>query len=173
MVLARREPRDYNVGGKNPGQFRGGQAQMAMAKYQYNIPRDRAENIGWVFVGPLLVICHQEGDVPEARLAQIFDEMDHKKPTHVLSTGKGGARINSVQRKKAFEVFRNMTVCALVDNAITRGIVTAIGWLGLNVRVFSTADLRKAVEHLNVPGLTSDEIVEVASTLMVSVTKQS
>jgi hypothetical protein len=70
----------------------------------------------------------------------------------VIITDGGGP--NSRQRALLIErypEFGPVPVAVVSDSAITRGIVTALHWLGKNIRAFRPTDLARAFEYLSVP----------------------
>jgi|SRR5690606_39048597 len=125
----------------------------------YNLPKDPKVISGWAFMGELVLVYHNmEADVPGARMDELLADMRSRPFTHVFAFGFGGAKLSAMHRKQLVEITKDKQIVTIVDNAITRGIVTALGWFGINVKSFSRKDIRKAIESLDVAGLTPDEI---------------
>jgi len=60
--------------------------------------------------------------------------------------------MDSLQRKQASTVFGSMTrVAAILDDRVSRGMITALGWLGMNIKAFTWDDAKKAISYLDTP----------------------
>lgn len=130
---------------------------MALS-YKPNLAKDES-NVSWVFADRLMITFSGDGTVTDARLDELVRDALAHKIEFVLGTGIGRGTMSSTQRKKSAEVFRGLTRIATVyDDRLTRGIVTALGWLGLNIRSFDWSDLQGALDYLNAPGLDKQEI---------------
>jgi hypothetical protein len=134
---------------------------MALS-YKPNLAKDES-NVSWVFADKLMITFSGEGTVTDIRLDELVKEALANKIEFVLGTGIGRGSMSSTQRKKSAEVFRGLTRIATVyDDRLTRGIVTALGWLGLNIRSYDWTDLTAAIDYLNVPGLDKEDISRFA-----------
>ena len=67
-------------------------------------------------------------------------------------------RIAGNQRKRFAELFRHCKVSAVSDHRVTRGIITAMGWLGLQIRAASWDNLREAIDYLEPNGTTAADV---------------
>ncbi len=123
---------------------------------------DRGATNNWVFLGPLVISFNQVGRLNPARWTQFLDEVKAGNCTHCLGTGLGAIEVNSVQRREAASVLKDMKVAVVSDHVVSRGIVTALGWLGLDIKSFSWEQVEAAAGFLEVPELAHREIVIAA-----------
>jgi len=115
-----------------------------------------------MFLGPLVISFNQAGHLSQDRWDQFIAEIEERPVTHCLGTGLGAIEVNSVQRRQAAAALRGLKVAVVSDHAVSRGIVTALGWLGLDIKSFSWGALEEAVRFLDVPGLSVEEIAQAA-----------
>jgi hypothetical protein len=82
----------------------------------------------------------------------------------VETTGQGGP--NAKQRKQLAEVLSGRDVrCAILsDSMFVRGVVTAVAWLGVELRAFPPGDLSSACGYL---GLSARECEVTLQTLPI------
>ena len=68
--------------------------------------------------------------------------------------------ISSTQRKGASDAVksRNLPVIVLTNSRITRGVVTALNWLGANIGAYSWASLNAALKSLEVDPKVEEEL---------------
>lgn len=128
-------------------------------KLTLNIIRTPADVQSWGFVGDLLITFSVEGQIPDTRMITLYEEMRSAKPKAVLGLSVRRVTLTSLQRKRAKEEFSGFSKNVVVlDDPITRGIITAVGWLGLNVKSFAWSGLREACEHVAPSGLNGDQV---------------
>lgn len=79
-----------------------------------------------------------------------------------FSTPSGS--LTALQRKSASDLLKSKNIRAVVltDNAMVRGVVTALTWLGTNICAYSYADLEKALADVAAPPAVEKEIREIA-----------
>lgn len=72
--------------------------------------------------------------------------------------------LSALQRKSASDLLKakNIRAVVLTDNAMVRGVVTALTWLGTNIRAYSYADLEKALKDVAAPPEQEKEIKALA-----------
>ncbi len=116
----------------------------------------------WVFIGPLVISFNQPGQLDPARWEQFVEEIKQRPITHCLGTGIGAIEVNSVQRRQAASALRDKKVAVVSDHVVSRGIVTALGWLGLDIKSFDWSHVEDAATFLDVPTLTNEQIVNAA-----------
>jgi hypothetical protein len=112
-----------------------------------------SENYKWTTVGKLFITVATSGNIERATWRQFIDDMRASEATAYLSVGMGTPQVDSVQRKEAAELLkeRNIAVAVVTDDKVVRGVVTAVSWLGVNIKSFPISKIRQALEHLNVP----------------------
>jgi hypothetical protein len=142
-----------------------------MASEPYiNLSRGRS-NSSWAFIGDLFILYSCTGDLSDERLAEMSRECLARRIKYALGTGIGRGGLTSVQRKQAAETFKGLTRIATVyDDRMTRGIITALGWLGLNIKSFDWPQLDAAIAYLSVPNIPPEQIVNVLDHLKASTT---
>lgn len=91
---------------------------------------------------------------------QAIDNAPHLRVT--VGVSYGSVEVNSVQRKKTADALKrkNVQTVVITDDRLTRGIVTAISWLGANLKAFSWADIDKAVAAIEAPPKVSRDILD-------------
>lgn len=137
-----------------------------------NLPKDGA-NLAWAFIGDLLITFSVPGEMTDTRMSELIQDVKAHAPKYVLGTGIGKASVNSLQRKMAADVFKGMTAIATVfDDRLTRGIMTALGWLGLGIKSYDWASVREAIEQLRVPNVSVDDAMQTHSELRALMEKR-
>lgn len=85
-----------------------------------------------------------------------------------LSVVDGAARVSSAQRKRAARIFDAQGVRAAVvtDSSVTRGVVTAVRWLGgTSIVAFPRKELVAAVRHLGFTAYRADAVITAVARL--------
>ncbi len=133
--------------------------------YELNLPLD-GSNLGWTFVGNLMIAFTKVGGLQDSRLLELAEAANTFQASVALGLGIGRSTLTSVQRKKSAELFGGFDRMATVyDDRITRGIITALSWLGMNVSSFDWNRLRDAVEYLNPTGVEVDDVIAISEEL--------
>jgi hypothetical protein len=96
------------------------------------------------------VLVVAEGDMSDAEWAVLTGALRQDAVRSVLGGALGAVRITAGQRKEVGELVkeRKLKVSTLADSAITRGIITAISWVGVDIKAFSNAHVDQAVAWL-------------------------
>lgn len=113
-------------------------------------------------VDDLLTCFGTAGPISDRDWTDFLTQLKKPAITRYIGTSIGATEANSVQRKAAAEVFksRKIPVVVVTDANIVRGIVTAVSWLGVNIKAFDWPDLRKGLDYLGVTGSQQDRAVE-------------
>jgi hypothetical protein len=121
----------------------------------------------WVMVGDLVVSLATPGNVPQDALDRFLQDINAKQTKKYLAAVVGAAQLNGIQRKQVSEVYRRLglQVAVLADEMLTRGIVTALGWLGVNIKAFSWRDIRAALQYLGIDEKSEAQILQAVSRL--------
>lgn len=92
----------------------------------------------------------------------MLNDMRTKPIKKFLGTDIGGVEVTSVQRAAGAELVREkgISVVVVTDERIMRGVVTALSWLGANIKSYSWTTLEDAVRHLGVNSSQEREIVD-------------
>ncbi|NJK33399.1 MAG: hypothetical protein HC927_13910 [Deltaproteobacteria bacterium] len=117
-----------------------------------------SSSLSWAIAGDVLIAFNRPHPIPD----DVFELFIKTIPTYqyakLLATSTGPANISSTQRKHFSEIFRSAKVATVSDHRLTRGVITAMGWLGLDIKAFGWDRLRDAVEYLDPRGVTPAEL---------------
>ena len=82
--------------------------------------------------------------------AECAKDLSTKNITRYLAMGIGELDVTSVQRKLVSDacIKRQIEVAVLTDEGLVRGLVTAVGWLGVKIKAFPFAKTEDALVHL-------------------------
>jgi hypothetical protein len=107
----------------------------------------------WVIIDDLVVDISTAGKLPPARWEEFRRVVERSPVRKILATAIGTTEMDSVTRKSASDLAqkKGLKVAAVTDDRLVRGLVTAVSWLGTNVKAFSWEELDKAIVHLDVP----------------------
>ena len=121
----------------------------------------------WVTVGNLVVSLATPGNVPQDSVDGILRDINDKQIKKYLATVIGASQLNGLQRKQFSDVSQRLglQVAVVADEVLTRGIVTALGWLGMNIKSFSWKDIRLGLQYLEVGKTFEDRAIEAVSRL--------
>lgn len=125
----------------------------------------------WGTVGDLFISVTGPGVVMDQDWQQFIKELQAAPVTKYLAASLGNAESSSTQRKQAAEVMKSKGIrtAVVTNDSMTRGIVTAVSWLGANVSAFSWAEVDKALKYLDVTGLSQDRARDMLAKLRASV----
>lgn len=102
----------------------------------------------WVVVEDLVICFTKAGIISDLVWDAFVDDVASPKIKAVLGLSYESVNINSVQRKAISGAIKGkVAVGAVLDSALTRGIVTAISWAGINIKAFSWQQVDAAVEY--------------------------
>jgi hypothetical protein len=109
--------------------------------------------------GPILVSFGREGQIPERDFRAWMDALRDPEVTAQLSAAVGTLHMSLAQRKQAASTAkkRDIRTAVLTDDRVGRGVVTAVSWLGADIRAFAWEDVNKASEFLMEKGSHSSE----------------
>lgn len=108
--------------------------------------------VRWCVVENLMITFSTPGTLTDPDFNVWMKEFRAKPFTRYLNTSVGYVNLTSVQRKLAAEAMKEKAVktSVVTDEMLLRGMVTAVAWLGADVKAFSWADLAVAIRHLDV-----------------------
>lgn len=121
----------------------------------------------WVVHNHLMVSFASAGLVRDAPWTAFIRDLEDPKVTAYLSTNAGTAEINSLQRKMAANAIqgRKVPIAVVTDERLVRGIVTAAGWLGMEVRPFAWAAFDDALRYLQISASLAPTVVDLVEKL--------
>ncbi len=104
----------------------------------------------WNIEDDVMVVVTGEGVMPADRWADHMRDMANEPLTKVLGLSLGNVTLTSIQRKQASDIAKERKLFSVIvsDSAMTRGIITAVSWLGANIRAFPYTELDAAIKAL-------------------------
>ncbi|MCA9681723.1 MAG: hypothetical protein KC457_05975 [Myxococcales bacterium] len=144
-----------------------------MATLEINAPPDRSPDLvklGWAYLGPVMMTCGEAGDMPVDRFDEWISDLGRHQFDYVLGSTIGPTAISGNQRRRVVEALKGKKVVVIIDNRVMRGILTALGWLGLQLRSFEWSELESAAKYLDVPGLEPQQLVDALWSLREATT---
>lgn len=125
--------------------------------------------VRWSFIDNLMISFVTPGNAVDAEFDAWMKEFTTKPFTRYLSTSVGFINLHSVQRKRIADAMKQKAAktSVVTDEMLIRGVVTAISWMGADIKAFSWAQLREAIRHLDVSPTTEvramDAVVRMKS----------
>lgn len=125
----------------------------------------------WAIMGDLAVMFSSDGDVPAASWQKYLAELKANRVTKILSLTPGHTSLTSVQRKEAADIAKAQGIVAAVvtDDRLVRGMLTALSWLGVNVKGFSWDEIKEALHYMGVSPVYHERVIATADQLKVRV----
>jgi hypothetical protein len=121
----------------------------------------------WVVAGDLVISLTQEGEIPDETWNLFVQDVEQKTTKRMLGLGYGSISVNSKQRRKLVMAMRDTERAAgVLGSSIARGIATALGWMGTNIRAFGWNDVAGAFLYLASPSVDVDEGIELVEELL-------
>lgn len=102
----------------------------------------------WHIVGSTIISFSHQGQIPKDVWSGYIEALRTKTLKHSISVTWGAVNVDSLQRKAAAEAVKvnNVPVTVIANDRLTRGLVTAVSWLGANIRAFSWDQVDQALE---------------------------
>jgi hypothetical protein len=106
----------------------------------------------WVKHGDVMVNVNTAGTMSDASWSMFVAELGARDYTRYIGASLGNFEITAVQRKDAAAALRGngVAVAIVTNDVLVRGLVTAVSWLGANVKSFARADTSRALVWLGV-----------------------
>src|SRR5262245_55976862 len=116
----------------------------------------------WTIVADVFIYHTTGGPAPESTFDLFVKDLKSRSYTKFLGASTGAVEATSVQRKSGSEALRgrNIPSAVITDERLVRGIVTAVSWLGVNIKSFPWADAREAIRHLGVTRDIEDRVFD-------------
>jgi hypothetical protein len=110
----------------------------------------------WVIIDDIAITITRPGESDDAVWKDFARDLDTKKVTKLLGGAIGNATLTSVQRKIVADALKRngVVVAAISDDRLVRGVITAVSWLGVNIRAFDWSDAISAAKYLGIPETT-------------------
>jgi hypothetical protein len=125
-------------------------------------------------LGDLLLLCVSDGEPRDEDLEGSLALHRKGIVKKALLWAIGDPTISAAQRKRTAEAMGKNPNYVITTSAITRGIITAMSWLGQPMRACSPDGIREAIRDLGVPaGYTEDRVFEELSKMRNEVLQES
>lgn len=107
----------------------------------------------WEIVDRICVLRARAGEFEESDFQRWLHEVQDSNVQAILAVAKGVATVNATQRKATAEMIKkkNIRTYVVTDSALTRGIVTAVSWLGAQISSHSWKNLDEVLSQLDRP----------------------
>lgn len=102
----------------------------------------------WQLIGDVLLSGWTPAEFQSDRWREYLEMLQDERVRISMALVRGSVTISANQRGEAAEALkkRGLPVVVLTDSRFTRGMLTALSWLGAKIRGFSWADIDKALE---------------------------
>lgn len=106
----------------------------------------------WTVINDTIVSFTMPGTVSDEDWIPFVEGVKRPGVNRYLGTAIGVVEVNSVQRNLMGNALysRKIPVAAITDEALIRGIATAMSWIGVKIKAFPWSDLNKGIEYLGV-----------------------
>ena len=120
----------------------------------------------WVKRGDVMVNVNTAGNMGDELWSEFVAELGADDYKVYIGASLGILEVSAAQRKDAAAALRNngVAVAIITDDVLVRGVVTAVSWLGANVKSFAWKDIERALVRLGVGGQ-KDEILALVDEL--------
>lgn len=109
-----------------------------------------SSRVKWLIIDDLFISFATNGTVEDKEWGLFLEDLQSKPVKRYLAVSVGTLQLTSLQRKQVAEVVtrRSIPIAAVTDERLVRGVVTAISWLGANIKAFSWAEMQDALVYL-------------------------
>ncbi len=127
---------------------------------KFDVPEPgRNQRHTWVVLDDMAICFTTAGDISDDVWTRFTNDVRPKNIKAILGLSYETAVPSSTQRKQTASAIDGKMLSAVLQSTVTRGVLTALGWLGLNLRVkaYSWKELDLAIER-TAPSLESAKI---------------
>jgi hypothetical protein len=109
-------------------------------------------SFSWALYESVLLVAQRPGMPTDADWSEYVKDAGVVPFTGVLVVGEGN-KLSPTQRADAGRLLRRNGArnAVVTSSAVSRGVMIALGWLGVKVRAFGPADFNGAFDYLGVP----------------------
>ncbi len=128
----------------------------------------KLEAKNWTVQGDLMVAFFRSGPIPDEVWQDYCDTIASPTCHKVMATSIGAVEVSSAQRKLVSDVLKQCgaAVAVVTDEAIVRGLMTAVSWLGrVELRAFPWHKVADAYLHLAPQGITQKETLDLVDAI--------
>ncbi len=123
--------------------------------------------VGDMFISVTLGGAHSAYFVSDEDWREFAKALRTETYSKYLSATMGKVSTTSTQRKEGADILKRRGVpnAVVTDDALVRGMVTAVSWLGVQISAFSWADTRAAMQYLHTTGAQGERALEALTKL--------
>ncbi len=124
----------------------------------------KVEAKNWTLQGDLMVSFYKAGSITDDVWQDYCDTISSPACRKVLATSIGTVEVSSAQRKLVSDALKQskVSVAVVTDEAIVRGLMTAVSWLGrVDLRAFPWHKVADAYRHLVPQGITENQTLDL------------
>ncbi|MFV8755773.1 STAS/SEC14 domain-containing protein [Nannocystaceae bacterium ST9] len=128
----------------------------------------KLEAKNWTVQGDLMVSFYKAGTIADDVWQDYCDTIGSAACRKVMATSIGAIEVSSSQRKLVSDVLKQsgVSVAVVTDEAIVRGLMTAVSWLGrVDLRAFPWHKVADAYLHLAPQGITQKEALDLVDAI--------
>jgi hypothetical protein len=106
----------------------------------------------WVRDGDVMVNVNTSGNMGDELWDRFVEQLSAFDYKCYIGASLGILELSAAQRKHAASALRTngVQVVIITDDVLVRGVVTAVSWLGANVKSFAWKDIDRALARLGV-----------------------
>ena len=106
----------------------------------------------WFKDGDVMVGVNTPGNISDEVWSRFITELSADDYTCYIGCSLGILEVSGPQRKQAATALRHnhVSLAVITDDVLVRGVVTAVSWLGANVKSFAWKDFDRALERLEI-----------------------
>jgi hypothetical protein len=137
---------------------------------------NRTEAKNWTVKGDLMVALFKAGPISDEVWQDYCDTIEAPPCRKVMATAIGAVEVSSAQRKLVSDMLKRCgaKVAVVTDEAIVRGLMTAVSWLGrVELRAFPWHKVGEAFQHLAPEGITEKEALDLIEVIRRRVDDES
>jgi hypothetical protein len=124
----------------------------------------KPEAKNWTVQGDLMVAFFKSGPITDEVWQDYCETLGAPPCRKVMATSIGALEVSSAQRKLVSDTLKQsgVVVAVVTDEAIVRGLMTAVSWLGrVDLRAFPWHKVADAYQHLAPEGITQKEALDL------------
>lgn len=136
---------------------------------QIKLPHD------WETVDDIIVAVTAPGDIDSQVWTRYVGDLKQPHANYVLSLVRGAVSIDAVKRNEAASTVKdnNLQVIVITESRLTRGVLTAVAWMGANITALSWNDLEKAFDKIKASDETRLRILTIADAFIAATPDES
>ncbi len=128
-------------------------------------------SIQWQTYGRVMLLAHADVAPDEAEWMRYAEDLVARAKQGTIDTllvFTDGAGPSPRQRKSVIDVPKHFRTVVITRSAISRGIVTALAWVGVNIRAFAPSELDAGFARLEIPTADREPMMRLLASMRLS-----